>query len=163
MLTTDVAILGAGQAGLAMSRCLSDLGIAHLLVERGAVAERWRAMRWRDLRLLTPNWMTRLPGHRYTGSDPEEFMDRAALIGLLEGYAHGAPVLTQTTVRRLALAGGRYSVDTDRGPIRARAVIIATGLCDGPVCPIGRVRSRMRRGCCTRRRMPGPRHCRPEG
>ncbi len=135
MLRTDVAILGAGQAGLAMSRCLADRGIAHLLVERGAIAERWRAMRWPGLRLLTPNWMTRLPGHLYAGADPDGFMDREALVHLFEDYGRDAPVLARTTVLRLGMLDGRYLVETDRGPIRARAVVIATGVCDQPCLP----------------------------
>jgi putative flavoprotein involved in K+ transport len=135
MHATDVAIIGAGQAGLAMSRCLADLGIDHVLIERGEVAERWRAMRWPGLRLLTPNWMTRLPGHRYTGPEPEGFMDRAALIRLFDTYGRDAPVLAQTSVERVALDAGRYRIDTDRGVIRARAVVIATGICDRPALP----------------------------
>lgn len=135
MLSTDVVILGAGQAGLAMSRCLAALQVDHLLIERGAVAERWRAMRWDGLRLLTPNWMTRLPGRRSGGDDPDGFMDRAALIAMLEGYAQGAPVLGHATVRRLARSGAGYRIETDRGTIRARAVVIATGACDRPVLP----------------------------
>ena len=62
MQRTDVAIVGAGQAGLAMSHCLSARGVDHVVLERGRVAERWRSERWDSLRLLTPNWMTRLPG-----------------------------------------------------------------------------------------------------
>jgi putative flavoprotein involved in K+ transport len=135
MLHTDVAILGAGQAGLAMSRCLADRRIAHLLIERGELAQRWRATRWAGLRLLTPNWMTRLPGHRYSGPDPDGFMDPAALIQFLENYARDAPVLRRTSVHRLGRHGGRYLIETDRGPIRARAVVIATGACDRPHLP----------------------------
>ena len=135
MLGTDVAILGAGQAGLAMSRCLTDRGIAHLLIERGDAGERWRAQRWDGLRLLTPNWMTRLPGLGHAPADPEGFMDRAALVRLLQDYAQDAPVLARTGVRRLGTLGGRYLIETDRGAIRARAVVIATGACDQPCLP----------------------------
>lgn len=135
MQQTDVAILGAGQAGLAMSRCLTRRGIDHLVIERGTVAERWRAQRWADLRLLTPNWMTRLPGHRYSGSDPDAFMTPAALVRLLEDYARPTPLLTHTTVHRLSRRGGRYWLATDAGSIRARAVVIATGACDHPSLP----------------------------
>ena len=67
----DVLIIGAGQAGLAMSHCLTGLGIPHVVLDRGAVAQRWRAERWASLRLLTPNWMTRLPGFAYDGDDPD--------------------------------------------------------------------------------------------
>ena len=60
-----------------MSRCLSDLRIEHVVLERGRVAERWRSERWDSLRLLTPNWMTRLPGFQYDGPDPDGFMTDA--------------------------------------------------------------------------------------
>ena len=70
-------IIGAGQAGLAMSRCLRDRGLPHLVLERGQVAQRWRSERWHSFTLLSPNWQTRLPGHRYAGSEPDGFM-RAA-------------------------------------------------------------------------------------
>jgi len=69
--TTDAIIIGAGQAGLAMSHCLARHGVDHVLLERGRVAERWRSERWDSLRLLTPNWMSRLPGFAYRGDDPE--------------------------------------------------------------------------------------------
>ena len=62
MTTTDTLIIGAGQAGLAVSRCLTDRGHDHVVIERGRIAERWHSERWDSLRLLTPNWMTRLPG-----------------------------------------------------------------------------------------------------
>ena len=62
MPTTHTLVIGAGQAGLAMSRCLTDAGIDHVVLERGRTAERWRSERWELLRLLTPNWATRLPG-----------------------------------------------------------------------------------------------------
>ena len=59
---TGTLIIGAGQAGLAMSRCLSDRGEDHVILERGRIGERWRSERWESLRLLTPNWHSRLPG-----------------------------------------------------------------------------------------------------
>jgi putative flavoprotein involved in K+ transport len=64
-------IIGAGQAGLAMSCCLRNRGIAHVVLERGRIGQRWRAERWDSFTLLSPNWQTRLPGHRYGGPDPE--------------------------------------------------------------------------------------------
>ena len=79
MPRADVVIIGAGQAGLAMSRQLGALGIDHVILERGRVAERWRSAAWHSLRLLTPNWMTRLPDWRYQGEDPDGYMDRHAL------------------------------------------------------------------------------------
>ena len=70
MPTIHTLVIGAGQAGLAMSRCLTDAGLDHVVLERGRIAERWRSERWDSLRLLTPNWVTRLPGWSYQGPDP---------------------------------------------------------------------------------------------
>src|SRR4029453_17965847 len=100
MRRTDVVIVGGGQAGLAMSRCLSDQRIDHVVLERGQLAERWRRERWDSLRLLTPNWMTRLPGFQYDGPDADGFMTANELVGFLQTYASSfpAPVETDTSV-----------------------------------------------------------------
>jgi putative flavoprotein involved in K+ transport len=84
---TTTVVIGAGQAGLAMSRCLSGLGIEHVVLERGKLAQRWRSHSWDSLHLLTPNWMTRLPGFRYDGNDPDGFMSVPELIAFFERYA----------------------------------------------------------------------------
>ena len=73
MRRVTTLIIGAGQAGLAMSRCLSDRAVDHVLLERGRVADSWRSDRWDSLRLLTPNWLSRLPGYSYRGDDPGGF------------------------------------------------------------------------------------------
>ena len=103
MRRTDVVIVGGGQAGLAMSRCLSELCINHVVLERGQVAERWRSERWDSLRLLTPNWMTRLPGFQYQGLDADGFMTANELVGFLETYASSfsAPLETDTSVEAI--------------------------------------------------------------
>ena len=67
----ETVIIGGGQAGLALSYCLTRLGHEHVVLERGRLAERWRSERWDSLTLLSPNWMTQLPGGRYQGNDPE--------------------------------------------------------------------------------------------
>ena len=67
---------GAGHCGLAMSRCLAERSIDHVVLERGEVANSWRTQRWDSLRLLTPNWMTRLPGYAYRGDDPDGYLAR---------------------------------------------------------------------------------------
>ncbi|HUF49053.1 MAG TPA: FAD-dependent monooxygenase [Vicinamibacterales bacterium] len=110
MRRTDVVVIGGGQAGLAMSRCLCDLGIDHVVLERGRVAERWRSERWESLRLLTPNWQSRLPGFQYSGSDPDGFMGMTDLVGFLERYAGSflAPVELGTAVRSVTVHNGRY-------------------------------------------------------
>jgi putative flavoprotein involved in K+ transport len=132
-----VAIIGAGQAGLAMSHCLSARGIDHIVLERGAVAERWRRDGWDSLRLLTPNWMTRLPGFAYSGGDPDGFMRTSELVALLEQYATSshAPVETHTTVRRVTPAPCGFHVVTTRGVWEAATVVVATGYCDRPAIP----------------------------
>src|SRR5262245_43507736 len=85
--SVPVVIVGAGQAGLAMSRCLADAAIEHVVLERGRVGQRWRSHGWDSLRLLTPNWMTRLPGFRYDGGDSDGFMSVPDVVALLERYA----------------------------------------------------------------------------
>ncbi len=70
----DVVVIGAGHSGLAMSHVLGQRAIEHVVLERGEVANSWRTERWDSLRLLTPNWMCRLPGYRYQGDDPDGYM-----------------------------------------------------------------------------------------
>ena len=86
-MRTDVIIIGAGHAGLAMSRCLTDHAIDHLVFERGEVANSWKTERWDSLRLLTPNWMSRLPGYGYEGDDPDGYRTMPETIAFLERYA----------------------------------------------------------------------------
>src|SRR5512144_897421 len=108
MRRTDVVIVGGGQAGLAMSRCLSAARIDHVVLERGRVAERWRSERWDSLRLLTPNWMTRLPGFQYDGPDIDGFMTADELVAFLDRYASSfsAPIETETAVDRIEASHG---------------------------------------------------------
>jgi putative flavoprotein involved in K+ transport len=72
-MRTTTVIIGAGHAGLAMSRCLAERSIDHVVLERGEIASSWRTERWDSLRLLTPNWQSRLPGFSYEGEDPDGF------------------------------------------------------------------------------------------
>jgi putative flavoprotein involved in K+ transport len=137
MRQTDAVIIGAGQAGLAMSYCLSRLGVEHVVLERGQVGERWRSERWDSLRLLTPNWMSRFPGWSYRGSDPDGFMAAAEVAGFLQQYASNfeAPVVTGATVQSVRRLAGSYRVESSRGAWRTRCVVIATGHCDVPLVP----------------------------
>ncbi len=130
-------VIGAGQAGLAMSRCLSDLGIDHVVIERGCPAERWRSQSWDSLHLLTPNWMTRLPGFQYDGGDPHGFMSVQELVASFDRYAAivHAPVVADTAVRRVEQTRARFRIATDRDRWSADAVVIATGYCDVPAVP----------------------------
>ncbi|QKV17363.1 NAD(P)-binding domain-containing protein [Oricola thermophila] len=131
MRRISTVVIGAGQAGLAMSHCLSQRGIAHVVLERGEVANSWRRERWDSLRLLTPNWQSRLPGFAYAGPDPDGFMSMPEIVGYLGDYAaaSAAPVEPFTTVRSVTAEGGGYRVSTDRGEWSCRNLVIATGAC----------------------------------
>src|SRR5882724_12800183 len=98
--TVDVVVVGAGHAGLAMSCVLSQSSIDHVVFERGEIANSWRRERWDSLRLLTPNWQSRLPGHAYSGPEPDGFMTMSEVIGFIDEYAKivAAPVRSFTTV-----------------------------------------------------------------
>jgi putative flavoprotein involved in K+ transport len=135
MRHTTTVVIGAGHCGLAMSRCLAALAVDHVVLERGQVAHSWRTQRWDSLRLLTPNWMTRLPGHAYAGDDPAGYLDMPGVVRLLEDYATEAPVLTGVTVTSVQPCGQRYLVRTDQGAWQARTVVVATGASGAPARP----------------------------
>ena len=138
MKRTDTIIIGGGQAGLAMSRCLTDEGIDHVVLERGRVAERWRSERWDSLRLLSPKWHTRLPGLPLSRARISDgFMTMPELISYFERYARSfsAPVQDETTVLGVERADGGYLVRTDQGDWEAPNVVLATGHCDVPFVP----------------------------
>jgi putative flavoprotein involved in K+ transport len=127
--TVDVVVIGAGQSGLAMSHCLAAHSIDHVILERGEVANSWRRERWDSLRLLTPNWLSRLPGYAYAGDDPDGFMTMNEVVDFVSAYASqsAAPVMTQTAVTGVHASDGAYRVVTNRGEWRCRAVVIASG------------------------------------
>ena len=129
MRAVETLVVGAGQAGLAVSRCLTAQGADHVVVERGRIAERWRSARWDSLRLLTPNWMSRLPAWSYPGPDPNGYMAAPELAGYLEDYAgsFAAPVHESTTVELVEASAGGLRVVTDQGTWLARNVVVATG------------------------------------
>lgn len=133
----DAVVIGGGQAGLAMSRCLSERSIDHVVLERGEVAHSWRTERWDSLRLLTPNWLSRLPHWTYRGPDRDGYMTSAEVVGFLDAYrrSFAAPVQTSTTVQRITPGEDGHLVETDEGPWLARAVVIATGACSTPHRP----------------------------
>ena len=137
MMQSTAVVVGAGHAGLAMSRRLTERSIDHLVLERGEVANSWRTQRWPSLRLLTPNWQTRLPGHDYTGDDPDGFMPAAGVAATLTGYARliSAPVRTATTVHTLRAGPRGFQIQAGDDLIRARAVVLATGACARPAIP----------------------------
>jgi len=129
MPSTDTVIIGAGHAGLAMSRCLADRGVGHVVLDRGCVGERWRTARWDSFRLHTPNWLSRLPGWRYAGRDPDGFMSAGEFVSYLCDYARSfdAPIRPHSLVTRVEQASTGFAVHTDDAVWSARSVVIATG------------------------------------
>jgi putative flavoprotein involved in K+ transport len=134
---TPAVVIGAGQAGLAVSALLTAAAVDHVVLERGGPAQRWRSQSWESLRLLTPNWLSRLPGWTYAGPDPAGFMGAAAVADHLTAYAAHtrAPVVDGATVLSVRGAGDGYHVATTAGAWTARAVVVATGWCDLPYVP----------------------------
>jgi putative flavoprotein involved in K+ transport len=108
-----------------------------VVLERGEVANSWRRERWDSLRLLTPNWQSRLPGYRYEASDPDGFMTTAEVIAFISRFAvvAAAPVRTHTAVTSVRQADEGYSVATDQGEIRCRSLVLASGACNLPSVP----------------------------
>jgi putative flavoprotein involved in K+ transport len=107
------------------------------VLERGEVANSWRRERWDSLRLLTPNWLSRLPGLRYEGPDPDGYMTVGEVTEFIEHFAKvsRAPVRTGVNVTSVRRAGDGYRVTTSRGEIHARTVVIASGACNEPSVP----------------------------
>ena len=139
MPSTTTVIIGAGHCGLAMSRCLAARSVDHVVLERGAVANSWRTQRWDSLRLLTPNWMTRLPGYAYRGADPDGYLAAGQVAAMLADYAgaSAAPVLTGVTVTSVRAAGGGYVVRTGQGTWYAPTVVLACGAATVPAFATG--------------------------
>jgi putative flavoprotein involved in K+ transport len=130
-------VIGAGHAGLAISRVLTEHSIEHVVLERGEVANSWRCERWESLRLLTPNWQCRLPGYPYNGSDPDGFLTMPEVVERIAGFAAAmsAPVRTHTTVTSVSRIDGGYQVASDNGEIRCRSVVFASGAANVPHVP----------------------------
>ena len=138
--SVDVAIVGAGQAGLATSWFLAQAKVDHVVLDAGRVAETWRSRRWDSFRLITPNWAIGLPGIAYAGDDPDGYMTRAELIGFFESWAasFNPPVVANTHVSQLEAGSNEGFLLTVAGEqVRARAVVVASGGYQKPHRPAG--------------------------
>jgi putative flavoprotein involved in K+ transport len=135
----DVAVIGGGQAGLAASHHLERRGVDHVVLERRRVGETWRR-RWDSFCLVTPNWTMDLPGHPYTGGDPDGFAPRDEIVAYLEGYASTleVPVRTGCDVRSVERPRkDGFVVRTSGSDLHARALVLATGAYQKPHRPPG--------------------------
>ncbi len=133
----DVMVVGAGQAGLALSHELTAAGVEHAVLERGRVGETWRH-RWDTFCLVTPNWTVQLPGHPYRGADPDGFMLRNEIVSTLEDYAAGfeAPVREGVLVTGIeSIPEGGFIVHTAAGDFSSRALVLANGAFQRPHRP----------------------------
>jgi putative flavoprotein involved in K+ transport len=137
----DIVVIGGGQAGLAMSYCLSQHGREHIVLERSRVAERWHSERWDSLAFQFPNWALSLPGHHYAGDDPDGFAHYQEIARFVEDYARliDAPVRCGVDVRALSQdpSSDRFLIQMQDQVIEANNVVIATGpfqRASTPVC-----------------------------
>src|SRR5688572_6028932 len=134
----DVAVIGAGQAGLAISACLTEQGRAHVVLERARPAEAWRT-RWDSFSLNTlAGRSLNLPGLPFGGGDPERYPGRDEVVAYFDAYVRRVePPLrlgvTTTAVR--PTDGGRFVVETDHGALLADQVVVATGRHQIPTRP----------------------------
>ncbi|MEM7302776.1 MAG: NAD(P)-binding domain-containing protein [Pseudomonadota bacterium] len=131
MKSVTTIIIGAGQAGLAASKQLSDRGIDHIVLERGSIGNSWKTERWDSLRLLTPNWQSRLPGYFYDGPEPDGYMNMSEVVSYLESYSRviDAPIQDNTNVISVERRFERYIVKTTRGTWASSTLVLANGAC----------------------------------
>lgn len=129
MRSVDVAIVGAGQAGLATSWHLTRSGVDHVVLEAGRIGETWRSRRWDSFCLVTPNWSVQLPGATYQGPDPDGFMPLAEIVAYVESWAgsFGSPVELDSHVTCLEPDGAGFLLSLPSSKLKARTVVVATG------------------------------------
>jgi putative flavoprotein involved in K+ transport len=134
---SGVVVVGAGQAGLAVSHELTQAGVAHVVLEKDKVAQTWRG-RWDSFCLVTPNWSVQLPGRPYDREDPDGFMLRNELVGYFERYAEGFDAPVQEGVEVTSLQprpDGGFVLETSAGGLVAHAVVLSTGAYQRPHRP----------------------------
>ncbi|NVK42196.1 MAG: NAD(P)-binding domain-containing protein [Oceanospirillaceae bacterium] len=135
----DTLVVGAGQAGVAMSEHLSNLGVPHLVLERNRIAEAWRSRRWDSLVANGPAWHDRFPGLEFEDIDPDAFAPKERVADYFEAYAKkiDAPIRTGVEVRKVSRNSGRpgFTIETSEGVIEANRIVAATGPFQHPVIP----------------------------
>lgn len=137
--TVDTLVVGAGQAGVAMSEHLTKQGLPHLVLERARIAERWRTARWDSLVANGPAWHDRFPGLDFAAFDEDAFVPKDQVADYFAAYANafGAPIRCGVEVTKVRPLDGRpgFRVDTADGTIEANSVVVATGAFQKPVVP----------------------------
>ena len=135
----DTLVVGAGQAGVAMSKHLSNLGVHHVVLERDRIAERWHTGRWDSLVANGPAWHDRFPDLGFDDIDPDAFASKERIADYFEAYAErfNAPIRTGVEVQKVERNTDRtgFTIETSAGAIEANRVIAATGPFQRPVIP----------------------------
>jgi putative flavoprotein involved in K+ transport len=137
--SVDVAVIGAGQAGLATSYCLTQAGVDHVVLEAGRVGETWRTRRWDSFCLVTPNGSVHVPGARYSGPEPDGYMPLKDIISFLDSWSASfkAPVLEHTPVSQLGAGDAGFMLSLPEGRLSARRVVVASGAYQRAHRPLG--------------------------
>jgi putative flavoprotein involved in K+ transport len=135
----DTLVVGGGQAGVAMSEHLSKCGVPHLVLERGRIAERWRSERWDSLVANGPAWHDRFPGMEFADANPDAFIGKEKIADYFVAYAKmiAAPIRCGVEVKEVRRNIGRpgFRVETSKGAVEAKNVVVATGPFQHPVMP----------------------------
>ena len=140
----EVLVIGAGHAGLAVSRHLTDSGTQHLVVEEGGVGEAWRSRRWDSFRLGTPTWSIQLPGLTVDDAQPDGFLTAHQMQALLTRYAASfdAPVRTGLRITALRPTSHGWRADTKGETFHARRWLWPPAAISGPGFPASQARCR---------------------
>lgn len=136
--TTHTLVVGGGQAGIAMSEHLRDQGIAHIVLERDRLAEKWRTGRWDSLVANGPAWHDRFPNQTFEAVDPFAFAPKDQIVEYFEAYARRIemPIRSGVTVEKVSLLqDGRFWAETSAGVIEAQNLVCATGPFQKPIIP----------------------------
>ena len=133
----DVVIIGAGQAGLGLSYCLTQQGVDHVILEKGEIGRAWREDRWDSFCLVTPNWTITLPGAEYDGDNPEGFMYRDDFVRHLEAWAKSfdAPIQSYTEVLSVAKTDAGFKLETTAGLLESQRVVLSCATYQHPRMP----------------------------
>ncbi|MEK1941704.1 MAG: NAD(P)/FAD-dependent oxidoreductase [Pseudomonas sp.] len=135
----DTLVIGAGQAGIAMSEHLSNLGVPHLVLERSRIAEAWRSARWDSLVANGPVWHDRFPGLEFDDLEPDAFAGKERVADYFVAYAEkfNAPIRTGVEVQKVTRNADRqgFTVETSQGTFEANRIVAATGPFQRPVIP----------------------------
>ena len=135
----DTIVIGAGQAGLAISYYLNQQGRKYVILDKAkAIVPAWRS-RWDSFTLVLPNWTLQMPDFPYQGDDPDGFLTRDEMVAYMEQFAarFDPPVRFETTVSAIEKDPERdhFLVHTSDRTYEAANVVVTTGTYQKPRIP----------------------------